>query len=86
MFPRVGSGSREGELGGGAAGGYGGGELLDGFRVGVHDDLEAGPEEHVDSVDVGVCDWDFAALELEGEVLVQADAEEDSEAVVTGGG
>ena len=48
----------------------------------VHGDLEARPEGHVEAVEVGFCDGDFAALELEGEGLVQADTEEDAETVV----
>ena len=51
----------------------------------VHGELEAGPEEHIGGVDVGVRDGDLAALEGEGEGLVEADAEEDAEAVVAGG-
>ena len=52
--------------------------------MGVHGELEAGPEEHVGGVDVTVRDGGFAALELEGEMLVQAHAQEEAEAVVGG--
>lgn len=52
--------------------------------MGVHGELEAGPEEHVRGVDVAVRNGGFSALELEGEMLVQAHAEEEAEAVVGG--
>ena len=50
--------------------------------MGVHGELETWPEEHVRAVDVAIRDGGFAALEFEGEVLVQAHAEEEAETVV----
>lgn len=52
--------------------------------MGVHCDLEAGPEQHVGAVDVAVRGGDFPTLQLEGRVLVQPDAEQDAEAIVGG--
>lgn len=52
----------------------------------VHGQLEAGPEQHVRAVDVALRDGGFLALQLEGEMLVQAHAEEEAEAVVGGVG
>ena len=52
----------------------------------VHGELEAGPEEHVSCIDVAVRDGDFAALQLECAVLIQADAEQEAETVVGGFG
>lgn len=80
----LGAGEGGGEFRGRGLRGEGGGEGADGFAVRVHGDLEARPEEHVDAVDVAVKDGDLAALELKGEALVQADAEEDAEAVEGG--
>ena len=50
----------------------------------VHDNLEAGPEKHIGSIDVGVHRWDLAALKLKRKMLVETDAEEDAEAVHSG--
>ena len=75
------TGAGKGELGGGGARGHGGHELPDGLGMGVHGELEARPEEHVQAVEVGLGGGDLAALELEGEGLVQAHAQQDAEAV-----
>lgn len=69
-----------------ACGGFAGGERAreraDGLAVRVHDNLEAWPEEHGGSVDVAVYGRDLAALERKGEMLIEADAYEDTETVV----
>ena len=49
--------------------------------MGIHGYLQAWPEEHVDAVEIGFCDRDFATLQLEGEGLREAHAEEDTQAV-----
>jgi hypothetical protein len=49
----------------------------------VHADLEARPEKHVCCVDIALEDGDSAALELKGELLGQANATENTEAVGT---
>lgn len=72
----------QGQGGGGAAGGDGGADAAQGVAVGVHCDLEAGPEQHVGAVDVAVRGGDFPSLQLEGRVLVQTHAEQDAEAIV----
>lgn len=48
----------------------------------VHCELKAGPEKHGGAVDIRVCGRGFAALQLECEVLIQADTEEDTKAVI----
>lgn len=59
-----------------------GGSTTDGVGVHVHCELKTGPEKHGGAVDIWVCRWDFAALQLECKMLIQADAEEDTKAVV----
>ena len=49
----------------------------------VDDTLEPWPEEHVGAVDVAVDSGHFATLQLESEVLVQADAGEDAKSIRT---
>ena len=71
-----------GGCGGDGARGEGGREGADGVAVRVHDALQARPEGHGRAVDVAVRGGDAAALQFEGEVLVQADAEEHAQAVV----
>lgn len=48
----------------------------------VHCKLKTGPEKHGGAVDIRVCNWDFAALQLKRKMLIQADAEEYTKAVV----
>ena len=48
----------------------------------VHGELEARPKQHVCAVDVAIRDRDLSALELKSETLVQANAKEDTEAVI----
>lgn len=47
-----------------------------------HAELEARPKQHGCAINVGVCGRGLAALKLEGEMLIYADAEEYSKAIV----
>lgn len=62
--------------------GHGIGQGADGFAVAVHDDLEPGPKEHGGCVDVAIARGDLAALHLESEMLVEADAHQQAKCVV----
>lgn len=59
-----------------------GGSTTDGVGVHAHCELKTGPEKHGGAINIRVCSWDFAALQLERKMLIQADAEEDTKAVV----
>lgn len=48
----------------------------------IHSLLEPRPEQHIRAVDIPLRDRGFLPLKLKGKALVQADAEEDAEAVV----
>lgn len=51
-----------------------GANTLERLAMVIHNDLEPWPELHVGAVDIGVCHRDFAALKLEGRMLIETNA------------